>query len=98
VAAVTTTARAARAQATHHPDVGRRSGAGPEAVASAGETATSRSAQHLLVRPGAGAVTAVIAKLVRDPRSPAGTPWLAPRRTSWPGRMPSGRPNAQRLS
>jgi hypothetical protein len=58
---VTTTARAARAQATHHPDVGRRSGAGPEAVASAGETATRRSAQHLLVRPGAGAVTAVIA-------------------------------------
>jgi hypothetical protein len=61
---VTTTARAARAQATHHPDVGRRSGAGPEAVASAGETATRRSAQHRLVRPRAEAVTAVIVTAV----------------------------------
>jgi len=39
------------AQATHLPDVGCRPGAGPEPVAFAGETATRRSAQHLLAGP-----------------------------------------------
>jgi len=48
---VVTTARTARARATHHPEVGHRPGTGPEPVASAGEMAARRSAQHRLVRP-----------------------------------------------